>query len=216
MLVVTATGVAAQDRSSLLASNEVERLVSNARPADHAQLRDHFAALTGVYLTDARRQKAMAQATLAGPDRQSGVTVAAHSVRLAELATASAETVRDLSAHHGRLANGRLSPAPSNNARRRAGGTAPALTDAQLLELAASIRPADHRRLEEYFTALADKYTSAANDYAGIARIYRTLHGRTATGNGAIHCDRMVNLSREAADEALAEAAEHRELAKAR
>ena len=215
VLVAVVSAVAAQE-SRLLTSIEVQQLVAGRGSPDHAQLRDHFTALVGVYLADARRQKNMAQAMLANSD-PSAVSLARHSVRLAELAAASAETVRELSVYHGRLGSGRPSQplGPKSGSSSQLGGGASVLTDARLQELAANARtPADHRSLDGYFTEIAHNYTKAAGEYGDLALAYRAQTSRTASDDPAILCDRMANLSREAASEALAEASEHGQLTK--
>ena len=215
-LVAAVNAVAAQE-SKLLTGVEVQQLVAGRGTPDHAQLRDHFTALVGMYLADARRLKNMAQAMLTNSNRPLAVSLARHSVRLAELAAASVETVRELSAHHGRLAGGRPSQplGPKSGANSQVGTGASVLTDARLLELAANARaPADHRILEEYFATLADTYTNTANEQAALARAYRARNRRSGTDDPSIYCDRLVGLSRQAASEALAEASEHGQLAK--
>lgn len=215
-LLAAVSALAAQE-SKLLTGVEVQQLVAGRGTPDHAQLRDHFAALVGVYLADARRLKNMAQAMLTNSNRPLAVSLARHSVRLAELAAASAETVRELSAHHGRLADRRPSQplVPKSGASSQAGSAASVLTDTRLQELAANARtPADHRSLAGHFTALAETYTNAAKEETELARAYRIQGRRTGSDYPAILCDRMVSLLREAAAEALAEATEHGQLAK--
>ena len=69
--------------------------------------------------------------------------------------------------------------------------------------------PADHRALEEYFLTAAKRYTADANEHATMAAAYRG----TKIASAAVHCDRLVTLSRDAAKEANAAAARHKELA---
>jgi hypothetical protein len=52
-LAVMGMEAAAQDRSRLLTSIEVQRMVASGRSDDHIQLRDHFAALADEYAKDA-------------------------------------------------------------------------------------------------------------------------------------------------------------------
>ena len=61
---------------------------------------------------------------------------------------------------------------------------------------------------EEYFLALATRYTADANEHAATARTYRG----TKIAQAAVHCDRLVMLSREEAKEATAAAAMHKQL----
>ena len=58
--------------------------------------------------------------------------------------------------------------------------------------------PADHRALEEYFLTLAKRYTAEANEHVAMAQAYRG----TRIAQAAVHCDRLVGLSRDAAKEA--------------
>jgi len=136
-LVAIATGAAAQDRTALLTSIEVKALVAHAQPNDHARLRDHFAALADSYAVDARRHKAMAQVLTGNPNHPPAVSPGVRHVRPADAATQSVTILRELSAHHGRLAAGLTSQAPANSARFENGEGAPAPTDAQLRELSA-------------------------------------------------------------------------------
>lgn len=107
-------------------------------------------------------------------------------------------------------AAGLPSAAPKNSARFEAGEGAPTPADRQIQELAAAARtPEDHRALEGYFVTLAEKSKKAADEHVAMAAAYRGTRNSTA----AAHCDRLVKLSREAAREALAAAAEHKKLA---
>ena len=211
-LVGLVTGAAAQERANVLTSIEVKRLVSSAQSDDHARLRDHFTALADQYVTQARRDTDMARTLGGNPNRRFGVGTGNKYNRLAKAATESAATVRELAAHHGRLATGVPSTAPKDSARFEAGEGAPAPTTEQLREFAAGARtPADHRSLEEYYATLAETHAKAADKHVAMGRTYRASGIRSL--DPAIHCDRMVKQSREAADEARSAAAEHRQLA---
>jgi hypothetical protein len=105
-LLAMAAGAAAQDSPALLSSLEVKQHNSNAQPADHARLRDHFSALADRYTAEADRHTTMAMALIGNPNHGSSTSPADHCRRLAEVATNSAATVRELSAHHERLAAG--------------------------------------------------------------------------------------------------------------
>ncbi|HLG56161.1 MAG TPA: hypothetical protein VI485_12580 [Vicinamibacterales bacterium] len=213
-LLGLAAGAAAQERQNLLTSIEVKRLVSSAELTDHTRLRDHFAALSDQYTTAARRDKNLARAPWGNPNRRSGATVGSKYTRLAEQATASAAIARELAAHHERLAAGLPSTPPKDSAGFEAGAGAPAPSVAQLRELAAGARtPADHRSLEEYFTTLAETQAKVEGRHRNMAAMYRgSGNRRTLGGDPAIHCDRQVKQAREAAAEARATAAEHRQL----
>lgn len=207
-----AGGAVAQTRSSaVLNALEVRTLVASAEPGDNARLSAHFAALAERYTAEAKRHTAMAQAFVGSPSRRVAVNSAAdHCKRLAQLNTESAATVRELATHHERLAAGAPSIAPRGSARFEGGAGAPAPSDQEFSALAAKAStPADHRGLEEYFLTAAKQYTADANEHAGMARAYRG----TRIAQAAVHCDRLVTLSRDAAKEANAAAAEHKELA---
>lgn len=213
-LVAIATGAAAQDRTALLTSIEVKELVARAQPNDHARLRDHFAALSERYAVDAQRQKAMAKVMTGNPNHPPAVSPGVRHVRLADAATQSATTLRELSEHHGRLAAGLPSQAPVNSARFENGEGAPVPTDAQLRELSAGARTAaDNRALEEYFTGLAEKYAKDAQRHDAMAQSYRG-HANDRSGSfaaWAVHCEALAKTSRESASRARATATEHRQ-----
>ncbi|MGH9202868.1 MAG: hypothetical protein ACRD2A_16710, partial [Vicinamibacterales bacterium] len=172
---------------------------------------DHFLTLAVTYEADAERHVQMGRAYTGNPNRPSGATsFAVHCTQLAKLANESATILRELAAHHERLAAGAPSTVPKNGTRFEEGASAPAPTDTQLRELATSARtPADHRSLEEYYVDLAAKYTSQAEKHVAMAQAYRG----TRIAQAAVHCDRLIEASRKAAKQALAAAAEHRQQA---
>ena len=130
--------------------------------------------------------------------------------RLEQLNLQSAATLRELAAHHEGLAAGKASAVPRGAARFEGGAGAPAPTAEALSALAAKAStPADHRALEEYFLTLAKGYTADAKDHVAMAQAYRG----TRIAQAAVHCDRLVTLSRDSAKEATAAAAMHKELA---
>ena len=211
--VVTASATA-QDRSALLTSIDVRRLVANDRPADHARLRDHFTALADKYTTDARRDRQIARTMTGNPNHPPAVPPGIHWTRLAESAEASVVTLRELSAHHDRLAAGRRSDAPANSARFEAGYGAPAPTESYVHELASGARTrADHFSLADYFAAVAETATNNARKQAAAAQAYRGPISRTGGGTPASHYDLMAHRFRDQATQARAEAAKHRQLA---
>jgi hypothetical protein len=190
-------------------------LIERAEPADHARLSAHFRALAERYAGEAQQHVAMAQAYGAGTGRRLSRNPGAHCDRLAELAKRSAETVRELAAHHERLSAGLASKAPRNSAPFHAGEGALAPTEGQLTRLAAQASTAsDHRALAEYFLAMANRYSTEATEHVAMARAYRaSANRRTGSGDPAAHCDRLVADLREAAKEANGAAAEHKERA---
>ena len=100
--------------------------------------------------------------------------------------------------------------APRGAARFQGGAGAPEPSDQELRALAAKAStPADHRALEEYFLTLAKRHTADANEHVAIAQSYRG----TRIAQAAVHCDRLVALSRDSAKEATAAAAMHKALA---
>lgn len=211
-------GTAAWAQDEVLATIDVKRLVQSAQPEDQARLRDHFAALADRYAAEAREHTAMARAFVANPSRRVAANRSSeHCQRLADLAAQSAETVRALAAHHGRLAAGLPSAPPDDSARFQAGEGAEVAWehDKAIHDLAANARTAaDHHALEAYFVDIEKQYTRAANEHLAMAQAYRAAPNRRG-GDPAAHCDRLVRLSREAAREAQALAAEHRHAADA-
>ncbi|OFW06210.1 MAG: hypothetical protein A3I61_18775 [Acidobacteria bacterium RIFCSPLOWO2_02_FULL_68_18] len=213
-LVASAANGAAQTRpSDVLNLVEVRQLVERADFPSHGRLSVHFTALAAQYDEDAARHTAMAAASGGNPNRQTGASTAGHCARLAELSAQSADTLRALSRHHERLARGELSIGPSGGARFEQGEGASSPSAAELAILAARARtPGDHRLLAEYFVTLAERHAAAADEHTMMARVYRS-HANRRGGDPAVHCDHMVKLSRDAAKEARASAAEHRQFA---
>jgi hypothetical protein len=133
--VMVAGAAAAQAPASpILNTLEVRKLVESNEPADNARLGAHFAALADRYAADAKRHEAMAQAFIAAPTRRTPANTAAdHCKRLATLNKQSAETLRELAAHHEKLAAGAPSTSPK--------GAAPFLGGAGSPEPRRSSRP---------------------------------------------------------------------------
>jgi hypothetical protein len=153
----------------------------------------------------------MAQAFIAAPTRRVPANTAAdHCKRLAALNAKSAETLRELAAHHDKRAAGTPSIPPKGSARFHEGTGAPEATDAELSALAAKAStPADYRALQEYFLTAAKRYTADANEHVAMAAAYRG----TRIAQAAVHCDHLVELSRDEAKEATAAAEIHGQLA---
>ena len=212
-LLALTTAAAAQDRSKLLTSIEVKELVTSSRPADQARLRDHFAALANKYTTDARRYRNVAHTMTGNPNHPPAVPPGARWSRAAEQADDAASMARELSAHHGRLADGRSSQVPAGSERFSSGEGAPAPADVRLTELAVAARtPAQHRSLAEYYATLAQQQTRAADRYATKAQMYRAQI-RKSVDDPAINFDRLAEQARDAASQARAEATKQRQLA---
>jgi len=213
LAILTFTGSAASQTASspILNTLEVRKLVASTEPGDNARLSAHFAALADRYAADAKRHNAMAQAFVASPVRRTAANSAVdHCKRLEQLNLQSAATLRELAAHHEKLAAGKTSAVPRGAVRFEGGAGAPVPTAEQLSALAAKAStPADHRGLEEYFLTSAKRYTADANEHAGMAQAYRG----TRIAQAAAHCDRLVTLSRDSAKEATEAAAMHKQLA---
>ena len=217
-IAACATLAAAQGtQPAILTGLEVRQLIARGEPADHARLRDHFTALADQYAADAKQHNAMAGAFIASPSvRIRAQSSADHCKRLENLATQSAATVRELAAHHAKLAVGIPSTAPSNSARFEAGEGARVAWahEKEIHDLAANARTAtDHRAIQEYFESIEKQYNAAVNEHATMAQAYRAVPRRS--GDPAAHCDRLVRLSREAAKEAGDAAREHKRAADA-
>ena len=154
----------------------------------------------------------MARAFTGNPNRQMGTGWAIHCERLAKLNTQSADTVRELAAHHQRLATGTASTAPQSGASFEGGAGALTPSDEDLLALAAKARtPADHRILEEYFVTLEKQYTADVAEHVAMAGTYRG----TRIAWAAVHCDQLAKRARESAQRAKEAAATHSRLAAA-
>ena len=210
-LFAFAGGAAAQTKSSaVLNTLEVQQLVKRAEPGDHARLSAHYAALAKRYTTEAKRHTSMSQGFGGNPSRNLATGMSVHCTRLAELNTQLAATLRELATHHEKLAGGAPSTAPRDSARFEGGAGAPAPSEKDLTALAAKAStPADHRTLEEYFLTAAKRYTADANEHVAMAGVYRG----TRIAQAAVHCDRLVALSRDSAKEATEAAAMHKQLA---
>jgi len=212
LAIVTFAGSAASQTASspILNALEVRTLVGRAEPGDNARLSAHFTALAERYAAEARRHTAMSQSFVGNPSRNLATGMSAHCTRLAEFNTQSATTVRELASYHRKLAAGTPSTPPSGGARFEGSAGAQQPTEQELRALAAKAStPADHRALEEYFLTSAKRYTADANEHAGMAQAYRG----TRIAQAAVHCDRLVALSRDSAKEATEAAAMHKQLA---
>jgi ABC-type branched-subunit amino acid transport system substrate-binding protein len=210
-LAALATTAVAQTVSPILNALEVRKLVASTDPADNARLSAHFAALADRFTHEATRHGAMAQAFIAAPTRRTPANTAAdHCKRLATLNKQSADTLRQLAAYHEKRAGGETATAPRGAAQFQAGLGAPEPADDELSALAArASTPADHHALEEYFQTAAKRYREAVSEHTSMAQAYRG----TRIAQAAVHCDRLVSLSRDEAKEATAAADMHKELA---
>jgi hypothetical protein len=210
MLTAVGAATAQAPSSPVLNTLEVEKLVASDAPSDHALLGAHFAALGNRQETDAARHAAMARAYARNPRRSLNTGMQAHCRRLADLATQSAATLRELTAYHNTLAKGTPATAPTAGARFDAGAGARAPSSEELHALAMKAEaPADHRALAEYFQSTAARSGADADTHATMASSLRG--GRQAAA--ARHHDRLATLAREAAQEATAAAKTHTDTA---
>lgn len=209
LLALSAAQAAAQPEA-VLNVVELQKLIASGTPGDNARLAAHFTALADRSASEARRHQTMSSGFGVNPNRQLGTQMAPHCNRLAKLNEEAAATLRELAAHHQKLAAGISSTAPSAGAAYQGGKGARVPTENDLKTLATKASSAaDHHALMEYFSETAKRHTAAANDHARMAQSYRG--GRIASA--AVHCDHMVRVSREAAKEATAAATLHKDLA---
>lgn len=210
-LAVLVSSAHAQTSSPILNALEVRKLMASADPADNARLSAHFAALAERYAREASRHEALADAFIASPIRRTAANTASeHCKRLAVLNQQSADTLRALATYHEKRAAGAAGAVPKGAAPFQAGTGAP---EPSIEELAALARrastPADHHALEEYFQASAKRYRDAVNEHSAMAQAYVG----TRMAQAAVHCDRLVRLSKDEAKEAAAAAEMHKRLA---
>jgi hypothetical protein len=212
-VVMVGAGLAfAQDRPSpILNSVEVRQLAARAEAADQARLGSHFSALADRYAADAERHTAMARAFGGNPNRSLATDMPVHCKRLAQLSTESATVLRELAAHHRKLAGGSASEPPAAGAKFEAGAGAREPNEADLYALAGKANtPADHRLLQDYYLAIAKRYDSDAASHSTMAATYRS---NSRLAGAAVHCDRLVEKTRGIAQESRAAAAMHATLA---
>ncbi len=209
-LAFAGTAAAQTPSSAVLNTLEVRRLVGSADTGDQARLASHFSALAERYAAQARRHTAMARAFTGNPNRQMATGWASHCERLAKLNTQSADTVRELAAHHQRLATGTASTAPQAGASFEAGAGALTPSDEDLVALAAKAStPADSRALAEYFVTLEKQYTADVAEHVAMAGTYRG----TRIAWAAVHCDQLAKRARKSAQQAKESADMHGRLA---
>jgi hypothetical protein len=213
-LLLMASALAAQTPSGVLNSLEVKRLVTEGTPAANATLATHFAALADRYSAEVAAHTAMANAYSGNPNHSLGGNMSVHCKKLAEVATESAKTAREMVTYHTNLAAGAKAEPPKGAAAFDAGAGAPAPTPEEVKKLATAARtPADHHALQEYFLTLAKQKTAEANEHATTAQTFRVSGSRGSAEFAAMHCDNLAKLARDAAKEATASAELHRQLA---
>jgi hypothetical protein len=198
---------------TLLNEVEVRQLIERAEPADHARLSVHFTVLAQRYEADARRHEAMGRSFSGNPKLAAmASSQREHCRQLSARNLESATTLRELAAHHTKLAAGVISDAPKGwEGFERGSGTPPA-SDQDLTRLAAEAETAaDHRALEDYFTTLAARYDQDAKRSATYAASWRSAGSRNpGAALLATHWDRLARQQRASATEARAAAALHK------
>ena len=212
---LTVAGTAAAQEKSVVLLNrvEVQQLVARGEPSDNARLAVHFSTLADRFAAEAKRHISMSQSFAGNPNRSLGTGMSAHCKRIADLNTQEATTVRELVAYHEKLAAGAPATPPREGSRFQGGAGAPEPTEKELNALAARANaPAEHHALEEYFLALAKRYTAAADEHVALAQAYRG----TRIAQAAVIQDRLAGLARDSAKEATAAADVHKQLANAR
>jgi hypothetical protein len=198
--------------ATLLTEAEVRQLIERADPADHGRLSAHFAALAQRYEADARRHEAMGRAFAGNPKLAAMATSQReHCRRLSTRNLESATTLRELAAHHAKLATGAPAEPPDRRDRSEQGAGVPVLSDEDLTRLAAgAATAADHRALAEYFASLAASYDQEANRSAAYAASWRARASKDPSASRlATRWDRLSGQQRTSATEARAAAALH-------
>src|SRR5262245_21674226 len=115
-LLAMASPIAAQTNPGIFNSLEVKRLVGEGKPAANATLAKHFAALADPDAAEAAAQTAMACAHSGNPDHSLSGSMGLHCKKLAELATESANTAREMVTYHNDLAAGASPERPAGGA----------------------------------------------------------------------------------------------------
>lgn len=211
--LVAQTGTLSAARSATLSEAEVRQLIVRGEPLDHARLNAHFMAMADQNAADAKRHEAMGQA-FAGNTKLTHLAASQreHCRQLSARNLESASTLRELAAHHAKLAAGQTSTPPRGSERLQGaeGGRIP--SDAELTKLAASAETAaDHRALEGYFTALAARYDRETKESAAFAASWRGMTRNPSAPALATRWDALAKQQRDAAAEARAAAAMHRD-----
>ena len=214
LVTAVAGTAAAQTPSGIFNTLEVQRLVAADTPAAHLALGKHFMALADQFAADASRYKALATAPSGNPNHATPAVADTRRTRQAEAAMVLSEAARDMAAYHQLLSTGAAPAVPADRARFDGGFGARIPTNSELAAVVAAARTTvDHRVLAEYFLTLEERRTADANEHAVMANSFRVSGQRRGSEFAAMHCDRLVKEAREAAREASAAAALHRQLA---
>ena len=212
--LVTAGTLAAQTTSGVLNTLEVQRLVAAGAPAAHVALSSHYMALAETFATQAARFDALARAPSGAPNHPVTMGVNARHVSQAQAAMALSERAREMAAYHQFLSIGAPAPPPVDRATFDGGFAARTPTASELRAATAAARTAaDHHVLEEYYMTENARSAADAKAHAAMANNFRVSGQRRGSELAAMHCDRLAKQAREAAKEAGAAAALHRQLA---
>lgn len=213
--LVTAGTLAAQTTSGVLNTLEVQRLVAAGTPAAHVALSSHYMALAEMFATQAARFDALARAPSGAPNHPVvTMGVNARHVSQAQAAMALSERAREMAAYHQFLSIGAPAAPPVDRATFDGGFAARTPTASELRAATAAARTAaDHHVLEEYYMTVNARSAADAKAHAAMANNFRVSGQRRGSELAAMHCDRLAKQAREAAKEAGAAAALHRQLA---
>jgi len=212
--LVTAGTLAAQTTSGVLNTLEVQRLVAAGTPAAHVALSSHYMALAEMFATQAARFDALARAPSGAPNHPVTMGVNARHVSQAQAAMALSERAREMAAYHQFLSIGAPAAPPVDRATFDGGFAARTPTASELRAATAAARTAaDHHVLEEYYMTVNARSAADAKAHAAMANNFRVSGQRRGSELAAMHCDRLAKQAREAAKDAGAAAALHRQLA---
>lgn len=212
-LVGIAGPAAADTPSNVFHKLAVQKLVASETPMANLALAAHFRAVADRYVEEAARHRATAAVYAVHLNRAVATSAASHCDREAALAMRWAAEARELAAYHVDHAAGRPAVLPMGATELWAGRGAPDPTPDQLHKLALLARTrSDHLELAEYYTTVAKKKASIADDRRRMAAAYRA-----GTRNGlldvAFTWDRLARLATEAARAAEEAANRHKQLA---
>lgn len=214
LILAVAVTAAAQNKSAILNSLEVQHLVAADTRAAHATLGKHFIAIAEKYRADAARFNALVTAPTGNPNHPTPSFAATRRVRQADAAITSSEAARDMATYHQLRSVGRTPAAPADRAKFDGGLGARVPIDADVHDAVAAARTtADHRALEEYFATVAERSAADAKEHAAMANTVRASGQRHGAEFAAMHCDRLASQAREAAKRAAASATFHHQLA---
>src|SRR5689334_8216494 len=172
-------------------------------------------ALAEMFATQAARFDALARAPSGAPNHPVvTMGVNARHVSQAQAAMALSERAREMAAYHQFLSIGAPAAPPVDRATFDGGFAARTPTASELRAATAAARTAaDHHVLEEYYMTVNARSAADAKAHAAMANNFRVSGQRRGSELAAMHCDRLAKQAREAAKDASAAAALHRQLA---